>query len=555
MTVHPALPLLAAAALAPLFPARARRLLVLLAPLAALWAVASLPLDAARAFAVPGFVLEPLRASSLSRLFGIVFCLAAFLGLLYGLHREDAAEPASALALAGASLGVLFAGDWITLFAAWEAMTVASVFLIWRGGTPAARASGVRYLILHAGGGSLLFLGILLRLAAGADPAFGPVAGPDGALGVSGWLILAAVVLNAAAPPLHTWLTDAYPECTVSGSVIQSAFTTKTAVFVLLKAFPGTPVLALWGAVMAVYGVVYAVLENDIRRLLAYHIVSQVGFMLAGVGLGVPLALDGAAAHAFCHILYKALLFMAAGAVIQATGRSKLSDLGGLGRSMPGVCALFFIGALSISGLPGLSGFVSKNMTIAASASTPAVYTLLELASVGTFLSIGLKLGYFAFFGTRRDLEVRPIPRGMTWAMTLAAALCVVLGLFPGPLYAILPQGAEHHPYELDHVLGAFQLHLGTAMGFFLLLGLLKPKALISLDVDWAYRKPLAAAGGAVVRGLKAAGDFLTSGAPRWAAAAFPGDADPDEGRRPLAVPLAWIAAAFSLAALIAAAG
>jgi len=243
---------------------------------------------------------------------------------------------------------------------------------------------------------------------------------------------------------------------------------------------------------MAVYGVVYAALQNDARRLLAYHIVSQVGYMVAGVGLGTFAAVDGATAHAFTHILYKALLFMGVGAVLYATGRSKLSELGGLARVMPWVLVLYMIGAFSISGVPLFSGFVSKSMIIDAAGATGSgiAMVLLTLASVGTFLSVGLKLPYFAWFGSKSSGETKPVPPGMYIGMGITALICIVIGVYPAVLYSILPYPVDFHPYTSGHVIETLQLLVFTAAGFWLLLKWLHPKDLSYLDIDWLYRRP-----------------------------------------------------------------
>lgn len=550
MLQHPALPLLLAAPLALLLRGKPRQILLLAAPILAYAVLAAVPAGGGLTHSLPGYTLQLLRVDKLSVLFGVVFCVITFAGLLYGLHQKKVTEAAASLALAGAALGVVFAGDWITMFVCWELMSVSSIFIIWLGGTDAAHRAGLRYLLVHVLGGGLLFAGILLHLSSGGDPAFTFIGG--GELTPAAWLILAGFAVNAAIPPLHPWLTDSYPECTISGSVVQSAFTTKTAVYVLLRAFPGTEVLAVLGTVMAVYGVVYAVMENNIRRLLAYHIVSQVGFMVAGVGIGTALSTDGAAAHAFCHILYKGLLFMGAGAVLYAAGKEKLTELGGLWHRIPVVMILFMVGALSISGLPPFNGFISKSMTISAAgiAHHPTLEFFLELASVGTFLSIGLKLAYFAFFGEDRELTCREIPANMTLAMTIAAVLCTLIGIFPDFIYRMLPGGSEYHPYTASHVLSSIQLHLGTAAGFWLMLKVLHVKPKIALDFDWLYRKPFAWGVGILVSKMREFGTFLKEDGVALVYAAVPYEYDVDSRRAPLGASLFWVTVFFAAVAL-----
>ena len=303
------------------------------------------------------------RVDKLSIVFAAVFTIMALIGMVYALHLERAGQHVAAFVYVGSALGVVFAGDYLTLFLFWEGMAFASAYLVFaQGGAPAIGA-GFRYLMVHITGGVVLLGGIVLYARATGSLLFGPV---EGALGTAAYLILAGFMLNAAVPPLNAWLTDAYPEATVTGAVFMSAFTTKTAVYVLARGFPGTELLVWFGTAMAIYGVIYAVLENDCRRLLAYHIVSQVGYMVAGIGIGTELALNGATSHAFAHILYKALLFMGAGAVIYVTGRRKLTELGGLYAAMPLTVALYMVGAFAISAFPFFSGFVTKSMVVAA---------------------------------------------------------------------------------------------------------------------------------------------------------------------------------------------
>ena len=502
MTVHPAIVLFVTAVLVGMTRGLTRRVILVAGPLAAVAASATLPPDAATVYSVSELSFRVLRVDPLSRLFGLIFCLITVIGVIYALQVRRWTEHAATLVYAAGSLGVVFAGDWLTAFVFWEVMGIASLFVIWHGDTQRSAAAGFRYLFVHIAGGSLFFAGVMLLVIEGGDLTVEPFA-TAGASGTAYWLILSGVAVNAAIPPLHAWLTDAYPEASVTGTVFLSAYTTKTAVYVLIRAFPGSEVLVWAGVFMALYGVVYAVLENDIRRLLGYHIVSQVGYMVAAVGMGTMLSLDGSAAHAFCHILYKALLLMGAGAVMHATGRRTLTDLGGIWRQMPLVVVLYLVGAFSISGVPLFNGFISKSMIITAATQDgrPLVELLLTLASIGTFLDIGLKLPYFMFFGPTRHLNMRPIPLNMTVAMGLGAVCCVALGLFPGWLYTRLPyQPVDYHPYTVDHVVAGLQLLLGTGLGFWYLLTKLRGESTISIDTDWFYRRPFPLVFGLAVR-------------------------------------------------------
>lgn len=499
--MHPALFLMGGALLVCLLPGRWRAVGLVGGPLLALINVLRLGAGTEWLYQFLGYELVVLQVDTLSLVFGLIFAIISLLGAIYALHVENRGEHAAALLYAAGSLGVVFAGDWFTLFFFWELMAASSVFLIWYRRRPSSLAAGFRYLIFHLVGGNLLLFGILLLAGQGQFQ----VSGLTAESGLAFWLILLGVGINAAIPPLHPWLTDAYPEATVTGAVFMSAFTTKAAVYVLLRVFAGTEFLIWAGVAMALYGVVYAVLENDIRRLLAYHIVSQVGYMVAGAGIGTPLAIAGATAHAFSHILYKSLLFMGAGAVIQTTGREKLTELGGIAKTMPLTVVLYTVGAFSISGVPLFNGFISKSLIVTAAGASGlgAAELLLTLASVGTFLHTGLKLPYFTFFGKDRGLKPAKVPVNMHMAMGGGAFLCILFGVYPLLLYSRLPYTVFYEPYTADHVISTLQLLLATAVGFWLYLARLGGQPTVSLDTDWFYRRPLAWLLSGIVSGLK----------------------------------------------------
>jgi len=487
--VHPGLLLIIGAWLVPLLKGRARRVAMISLPAAALVDCILMEPGVHGAVRFLGQELVFGRVDRLSLLFSYVFSIVAFLGMIYSLHVDDDAQHVAALTYAGAALGVTFAGDFLTLFLFWELMALSAALIVWLRRERAAVAAGFRYLLVHVFGGLCLLGGIVLYWSHTGSLTFGDMSRQAGSAAFV--LILIAFLLNAAVPPLGAWLPDAYPEATATGAVFLTAFTTKSAIYALIRGFAGTEILVWWGAGMAVYGVVYAVLENDARRLLAYHIISQVGYMVCGVGIGTSLALNGAAAHAFAHILYKALLFMGAGAVLQVTGLRKLSDMGGLHKTMPLTFALYMVGAFAISAVPLFSGFVSKSMVVSAAGEShrAAIFLLLTLASAGTFLHTGLKLPYYMFFGKDRGLPAREPPANMLVAMGLTAAACVLIGVFPALLYRYLPNGVDYAPYTARHVMATFGLLGFTAFGFFLLLAQLDPESIVSLDTDWFYRR------------------------------------------------------------------
>src|SRR6266567_7951702 len=499
--VHPGLLLILGAWLLPFLKGPVKRAAMLVLPAAAL---IDCVLMKPGTYGVVSFLGQDLvfgRVDRLCLVFSYVFSLMGFLGMLYALHVEDDSQHVAALTYVGSALGVTFAGDFLSLYVFWELMAISSALLVWLRREPSAVAAGFRYLLVHILGGLILLAGILLHWSQTGSLAFGDM-GASSSGGLAWAMILVAFLLNAAVPPLGAWLPDAYPEATVTGAVFMTAFTTKSAVYVLLRGFAGTELLVWLGAVMAVYGVVYAVLENDARRLLAYHIVSQVGYMVCGVGIGSALAANGATAHAFAHILYKALLFMGAGAVLQTTGLRKLSEMGGLYKTMPITLGLYMVGAFAISAVPLFSGFVSKSMVVAAAGEDhrAAIFLMLTLASSGTFLHTGLKLPYYMFFGKDRGISGKEPPGNMLVAMGLAAAACILIGVFPGLLYERLPNPVDFVPYTPQHLTSTLGMLVFTAWGFFLLLKQLDPEPTISLDTDWFYRRG-ASVLGTLVRG------------------------------------------------------
>ena len=439
-----------------------------------------------------GFELVLFQVTNLNFVFGVIFLLISSVASIYAWHLDDRSQQVASLFYGAGALGVTFAGDFLTLLLFWELMAVSSAWLVFARRTNASLQAGFRYLIVHFVGGSLLLGGIILIYTQNGSLELRLL---DMEMGLAAWLILLGVAVNMALPPFHAWLPDAYPQATITGAIFMSSLTTKSAVYVLLLLFAGWDLLIYAGVAMALYGVVYAVLANDIRQILAYHIISQVGYMVAGVGIGTELSMNGTAAHAYSHILYKALLFMGTGAVIYATGISKLSDLGGLARKLRWVLVLLMIGAFSISGFPLFNGFISKSMIVAAAGKShlDAVMLLLLLASVGTFLHTGLKIPVFTFWGKDQKLSVRPIPRNMYVAMGILAFLCTLYGVAPGLLYSMLPYEVKYHPYTAYHIVETVPLLVFTFVGFWVLRPKLAGEPYIPLDTDWIYRrsKPL----------------------------------------------------------------
>ena len=485
----PSLIMILGALLVPFLKGKTRNWYTILLPAAAFCLIWQLDTGSSWRLHFFDYELTLLRVDKLSKVFGYIFTLNAFAAFVYAFYLKDSSQHIAAIIYIGSSLGVVFAGDLISLYLFWEVMAVASTFLILARKSKKSIDAGMRYILVHIAGGLCLLAGIFVYISQTGSIEFSAMSDP----GWGSYLILIGFLVNAAAPPLSAWLPDAYPEATVTGGVILSAYTTKAAVYTLVRGFPGWEILIWVGCIMTIYGIIYALLENDMRRILAYSIINQVGFMITGVGIGTMISLNGTVAHAFCHIIYKALLWMSAGSVLYMTGKSKCTDLGGLHKTMPWTLIFGAVGALSISSFPGTSGFTSKSLIIdgAMHAHLMWVWLVLEIASAGVFLHAGIKFPYFVFFAKDKGLRPGESNMSMLLAMGFMSFLCIFLGVYPQPLYSLLPYEVNYQAYTVNHVVAQLQLLMFSALVFFLFLPLLKRTETISIDTDWFYRKGL----------------------------------------------------------------
>lgn len=505
-----ALILILGGALVPLFRGGMRIAYMLLLPVVAFVWLLALPQGEFGQVQLLGQTLVLMRVDRLSLLFGYVFLIACLLNVIYAMHVEDTVQHVASLVYAGSAIGAVFAGDLMTLFVYWEITAVSSVVLVWARRSERAFHAGMRYLLVQLLSGMFLLVGGLLHWQASGTLEFSQI----GLAGAGGTLILIAFGIKCAFPLLHNWLQDAYPEATPTGTVVLSAFTTKLGIYALARAFPGTEMLIWVGTVMAVFPIFYAVIENDLRRVLAYSTNNQLGFMVVGIGIGSELAINGAVAHAFADVLFKTLLFMSMGAVLLRTGTVKGSELGGLYKSMPWTTGFCLVGAASISAFPLFSGFVTKSMIMAAAAGEGLLVTWLALlfASAGVFHHAGIKIPYFAFFAHDSGIRCEEAPRNMLLAMAITAALCIGIGVFPAALYGILPYAVVYDPYTASHVVAQLQLLLFSALAFSVLMrtGIYPPELRsVNLDSDWLYRVVAPAAvnfGDRLIGGVQRAG-------------------------------------------------
>lgn len=481
-------------------PKKIQKTWVLLIPILAFFQLLSLSPSDGVDISFLTSTLHLLRVDPLSLTFGYVFVIASFAGFLYGIGIAKRTEYTSALIYIGSALSVVFAKDLMTLYIFWELMALSSVFLILLTTTTSSRKAALRYILVHIVGGLVLLAGIIMHAHATGSMSFNAI----GIQNTATWLMLIGLLVNAAAVPFSSWLSDAYPKSTIMGGVILSAFTTKTAVYALLRGFPGWDSLIWFGVVMAIFGVVYAIYENDIRRILAFSIINQGGFMVCAVGIGSPLALAGSAAHAFCCIIYTALLWMASGAVIHRTGKSNCTELGGLYRYMPLTCAFAIVGALAIAAAPFVSGFTSKMMILKAAKLEHLFWPWLglELASAGVVFHAGVKFIYAVFFGHDRGLQPKEAPQPMLIAMGICAAVSIYIGCFPSVFYSMLPFSdvitstvpstfVDIYVKYVSAVITQYELLLMAVVAFFLVRKHIEPRRGFMLDMDWLYRRLL----------------------------------------------------------------
>jgi len=448
-----------------------------------------LPIGSNTDFILESMSLKIISSTKLSFLFCLVFLILGIVGKIFSIYQKSISEKSLVLLYIASAVGVIFSGDFIVLYIFWEMMAISSTLVIWSSSSPSAMKSGQRYLLVHLIGGLILLVGILGMYSETQNLAIRILQLDEWYT----WFVLLGLLLNAGAPPFSQWVADSYPEGSYSSTVFLSAYTTKTAVFVLMSTFAGTKLLIMVGIYMIMYGIIYALLENDIRRILSYSIVNQVGFMIVGIGIGSELALNGTASHAFTHIIYKGLLLMSAGSVIFMTGKRKCTDVGGLYKTMPLTATCGIIGAFAISAFPLTSGFISKSMILEASyyANFEIVWLFLLIGSAGVFLHAGIKFPWFVFFHRDKKIDTSDPPVFMKTAMVTLSFLCIFLGIFPSHLYSILPFENSYIPYTANHVVSQLHLLVFSGLAFFMSLKYLERTLTITLDIDWIYRNKL----------------------------------------------------------------
>ena len=415
-----------------LFKERLIKLIPIFTPIIAFISLASLSPGDTLSYSFLLTTLEFLHVDSLSLLFGYLFVGLAFLAFMYGIKVAKWSEYAAALFYIGSALSIIFTKDLVTLYIFWELMAVSSVFLILLTHQGSSIKSALRYIIVHLVGGLILLAGIILYYKVTGSFLFKAMSLDS----LPTILIFIGFLINAAAVPFSSWLSDSYPESTIMGGVILSSITTKTAIYVLLRGFSGTDALIWIGAITGVFGVVYGLLENNIRRSLSFSVINQVGFKLVGIGIGSPLAIAGVCAHVFCGVIYNSVLWMTSGTLIKTTGKTTFTELNGIVRKLPLTFIFALVGALSIASFPFTSGYISKTVILKAVEYEHLFvpWLLLEFASFGVILFITVKYLYYGFIINNTNIETKADQSFkfpfMTISTAIAAVLCIALGLF-----------------------------------------------------------------------------------------------------------------------------
>lgn len=492
--------LLVCAAAWRLLPQFVRRTLVLIIPTFVLSQVWLIPLDTTVSITTLVGEMQPYTNSELNRLFATIFSFALGGVLLYGWTIATKAEQTWTLFYASAAYGIVYAGDLISLFIAWELLAIGALGVIWSKKTEESEAAGLRYFLVHVLGGVLFMMGLTAHLAANTAGIGLDTISPE-ALQMKPmlmsewyhWCMLAGIGINAAIPPLWSWVPDAYPTASSNGTVVLACFTTKSAVLVLIKLFPGVDLLIPLGLAMIIYGGIYAALEGNIRRSLAYSLIGQVGFMVVCVGIGTQLALLAAAVHAFSHIVYKTLLLMTAGCIVRTTGKQNMYEVGGMAKRMPDIAACAVVGSFALAAAPFTSGFISKSLIIEAVLQEKMLGTwlIMMLAAGAAMVYVGMRYLWFCFFQGEPPPAERRLSLSMRLGVYAFTALCLATGLFPGWLNIAMSDMAvvapDFHPYSAGHVLYQVQILAASVLVFCLSWKWLTPKPGALRDFDISY--------------------------------------------------------------------
>lgn len=418
----------------------------------------------------PSIIGEYFYVHPYSRFVAFGFIFIGSMSIIYCLETSKPSEQIASLLALVSTLGIVFSANYIVMFFFWEMLTLTTSSLIFLEGSKKSYTMGLRFMFMQLSGGLFLLFGILKHYAAvGSFTLVTPEAGLI--------FFIIGIGIKSSFLPFHFWLPWGYPAASFSSSVLLSILTTKIGVYSVTRILPSLDFLPLMGGTMAIFGVCMAILQKDLRKLLSYHVISQVGYMIAAVGMGVPFSVDGGFLHLFNHMIYKSLLFMSAGALIFVTGKENMKELQhnqnseiknnvfSVLKSVPLAAISAVIGALAISGVPPFNGYVSKYLLKYALTGNGIVEIMLFVAGIGTALSL-TKFVYFGFIASRID-NIRPLPFTMKLSMITMASLTLIYGLWPELIKQILPYSSSLNVYNIG---GLTKALIPVTLGFLLFL-------------------------------------------------------------------------------------
>jgi multicomponent Na+:H+ antiporter subunit D len=391
--------------------------------------------------------------------------LIAGVGLLYALFSFTSNrrhEKSAAFLYIASGFVCLNASTFGQFFFGLEALTFSALPIIISSSSAKTSSAALHYCLMHLAAGGFFLAGIILRYCNGESLALTTsLSLSDNSL--SSWLIFLGLGVNCAWPLLHSWLLAAYQQTSPSGILLLSAVTTKVALFGIWQMFPGEPLLIPIGLSMAVFPLIYMMVENDLRRIFCYSIINQLGYMVVAIGIGSHLALNGALGFLIADVLYKALLLMGLGVFTHQLGIHSVSELKGLARLSPVGTLALCIGAWCLCAMPYGSGFVTKSLIVSAAAREGYFYTWLVLlgasASSALYLGVRIVLPVFWLAAKVNSVPVKELPTSMTIAVLLTSSGSIVIGFLPQEaLYAWLPFSATYEPYSLGHVTSQVQI-------------------------------------------------------------------------------------------------
>ena len=362
-------------------------------------------------------------------------------------------------------IGVVFANDFFTLFIFWELMSISSYILVaFRKHNPEPVEAGLKYLVMGAVGSASLLFGISLIYGLAGTLNFEALA--SALAGAKGsWLYLASLLvfigfgIKAAIVPLHAWLPDAYSAAPSSISAILSAVVTETGIYALCRIFFAifNPALVEWPIIFAIlsvitmaFGNIVALLQMDLKRLLAYSSLGHIGYMLVGLAAGNQLGLTGTILHIFNHALMKGVAFLCVGAIIYRLGAGRLDEIAGVGRKMPITTVAFGISLFALTGMPPLNGFISELTLFMAS-----VQAGMAWLGIAIVLNSVLSAGYYlrvirALIQPAKSKEIKNVketPALMLIPICIMTIFILLFGIWPDPVLEFARKAAAVLPY------------------------------------------------------------------------------------------------------------